>query len=396
VKKMKIGYFVKTQDACWWMRVATPMSHLTLRGHEVKECLVDQVIQCIHCGKPEIQEIHMGINKDVYHCKWCFAPIMNQLDVWKQSIFEQLDWCEVAVFQRILDISHLNLMKEAKARGKLVICESDDNYLDIPEKNPGYAAYKDQREVIEEIFRTADGHTVTTQGLKDAYLPYNKNIQVIPNSYDIELYDSTPEAPSLRVFTGKGRPTTWENFQEQRKGKKFVCWAGSPTHEDDVAMMIKPLKKLIEREDVVVGMVCYIHAMMIKHLPEDKLFLFSLVPVMYWFNLLQAMKPDVWLGPVVHNKFNAGKSNVKKLEAAMMGSVFVGSDFDTYNQDGFQSVLVENTEYEWWRGLRQAVNMEPEEKEGIVKHNREILLRDFDIKRVVDQWERFFSTGVAE
>jgi len=373
------------------------MQHLALRGHETKECLLDQVIQCIHCGAKVIQEIHMNHSGDVFHCKHCYAPIMNRLNEWKQSIFEQLDWCEVAVFQRVLHSSHLALMKEAKARGKFVVCESDDDYLNIPKNNPGYIAYEENKESLMGILSAADAHTVTTPALRETYLPYCPRIEVIPNSYDIEIFDSTPAAPELKVFTGKSRLIPYSHFLEARKGKKFICWAGSPTHIDDVALMIKPLKKLMQREpNVIIGMCCYVHAQMIQEFPEDRFFLFSLVPTMYWFNLLQALKPDVWLGPVVHSKFNAAKSNVKKLESAMMGSIFVGSDFDTYNQDDFEARLVQNNDYEWFRGLRWAMNVEPEERERIVKYNREILLRDFDIKVVVNQWERFFQSGVSK
>jgi glycosyltransferase involved in cell wall biosynthesis len=212
---------------------------------------------------------------------------MDGLQKWKQSVYDALDWCDVAVFQRNTHQTSLDLMIEGKRRGKLVIGEHDDNYIDIPDHNNGAKYYRQQRPVIEQMLKVAHGHTVTTKGLRDFYSTYNKNIQIIPNAWDVDVYDVTPPLSSLYIFNGKNQQISVEQFQNIRDGKKFVCWAGSPTHEKDLEVVIKPLKKLIERENVIVGMCAFVHRQMMQLYPSDKLFLFGLVPAMVTSQLQQ-------------------------------------------------------------------------------------------------------------
>lgn len=394
---MKIAYFIKRQDVCYYLRVFVPSTHLGFMGNETREILVEHQIFCKNpnCKNKSVQEVRHDFSGDVYSCTSCFTPLMDGLNKWKQSIYEALDWCDVSVFQRNTHQPSLDLMIECKRRGKLVIGEHDDNYIDIPDSNNGAKYYRQQRPVVEEMLRVAHGHTVTTRGLRDFYSKYNKNIQIIPNAWDVDVYDATPPLNSLYIFNGKNQQISIEQFQKAREGRKFVCWAGSPTHEKDLEIVIKPLKKLIERENVIVGMCAFVHRQMMNSYPSDNLFLFGLVPAMGWYGMLKFLKPNVWLGPVEKNEFNRGKSNLKFQEAALMGSSFVGTDFDTYNQCDLSGYLVQNTEDSWWYSLRKAVNESADEITETNNHNREIIMRDFDIKQTVKIWDRFFKSGVA-
>lgn len=410
---MRLGYFEKRQDACAVFRATMPGQYLSIMGHEVKEIVVEHAVYCRYCGNKNLQEIQITCPGDVYNCITCNSPLYTNLNSWKASVFSQLDWCDVAIFQRNTDVSHIELMKEAKKRGKFVVCENDDNYFDIPRKNPGKKYYDLRRGTLEQMFKIADALTVTTSALREAYLPFNKNIQVIPNALDVELFDACPPLQTVFIRDGKNQPLTMEHFNSQREGRKFVCWAGSPTHEEDLEMILKPLEKLLKEENVIVGMCAYVHRYMMERYPQDRLFLFGLVPVINWNYMLQYLKPDVWLGPVIHHPFNKCKSNLKKMEAAAMGSVFVGTDYDTYNTDDFEAFLCDQedvdvkavnnkevrkfpTNNDWYSNLRRAVNIDPEEKMAMADHNKKILLRDFDIKVTSLQWESFFKTGVAK
>jgi len=395
---MKIAYFIKRQDVCYFLRVLIPSTHLSLSGNETREVLVEHQLVCRNpnCKNKQIQEVRCDVQGGTYVCNSCFTPLMDNINDWKKSIYESIDWCDIAVFQRNTDKPSLDLMIECKKRGKFVIVESDDNYIDIPDHNNGAKYYRERRPIIEEMFKIADGHTVTTTGLKNFYSQYNKNIQVIPNAFDVEVYDVTPPLQSLYIFNCRNEQITIDQFNNIREGKKFVCWAGSPTHEKDLEIIIDPLKTLINREDVIVGMCAFVHRKMLSLYPSDRLFLFGLVPAFGWYGMLKFLKPDIWLGPVEKNEFNRCKSNLKFQESALMGSTFVGTDFDTYNQCDLNGYLVENSNDSWWYTLRRAVNESNKEKEDTANYNREILLRDFDIKQTVKTWESFFKTGVAK
>ena len=394
---VKIAYFIKRQDVCFYLRVFIPSTHLNMIGHETREVLVEHQLICRNpnCKNKGIQELRSDFNGDVYSCPTCFTPLKGEINEWKKSIYDAVDWCDVAVFQRNTDKNSLDLLIECKKRGKFTVIESDDNYIDIPDHNNGAKYYRERKHILEEMFRIADGHTVTTKGLKDFYLRYNKNIQIIPNAFDIEVYDVTPPTQSVYVFNGRNNQISLDQFNHMREGKKFVCWAGSPTHEKDLDIIIDVLDKAIKKENIIVGMCAFVHRRMLELYPENRLFLFGLIPAGGWYSMMQFLKPDVWLGPVEKNEFNKGKSNLKFQEAALMGSMFVGTNFDTYNQSELIGELVENDPSSWWFGLRRAINKNPEERDQINQHNRQILLRDFDIKQTVKVWDSFFKTGVS-
>lgn len=365
-------------------------------GYETKEVLVTTEVQCPFCKKGNIQEILPSYNGDKYDCQYCFNPLVKGLNDWKKTIYETLDWCDVAIFQRNTDKCHLDIMIEAKKRGKFVVTEADDSYFNVPTNNPGYKYYQDRLDYVRKMFQISDGVTVTTKKLREHYLGFNKNIAVIQNSFDIDIFEATPPLTNISVYTPGQQLISLDQFNQIRKDKKFVCWAGSPTHEKDLEIVIKPLKKLMDRENVVIGMAAYVHRAMLTMFPQDRFFLFGLVPVIHWNAMLKTLSPDVWIAPLEKNKFNEAKSNIKKIESVLMGSLFVGSDLDPYNDDEIDGFLPTNNEYDWWTNLRYAVNTGEEEKKEIITRNREVLLRDFDIKNVYKKWSKFFDTGVAD
>lgn len=393
---MKILINYKRADACYYFRSFLPGTQLSLMGHEVKHINIEHQLHCQYCGqKSGMQEVQFSFPGDEYHCRVCKTILLRDINQWKKNIFELNDWCDISVFQRVTEKEHLDLMRAVKSQGKKIYSEADDNYFDIPLRNSGRAYYLPKKEIIEEMFKLSDGVTVTTDALKEYYSYLNKNIQVIPNAFDVEMFDVTPPIQQLYICNGARNQITVDQFNEARKDKKFVCWAGSPTHEEDLEIVLKPLKKLIERENVIVGMGAYVHGYMLKEYPKDNLFCFGVVPSQGWISMLQFLKPDVWIAPVVKNEFNRGKSNIKLLESSLMGSVFVGTDFDTYSGYGFDCFLTENTEYDWWRNLRYAVSVDPEEKQKMIETNSSLVREKYDIQITAKEWDRFYSTGVA-
>lgn len=393
---MKILFISKKQDACFFFRALMPSTHLGFLDHEVKLVSIEHQLQCVHCGKKDLQEVQISHIGDEYKCKFCFAPLMNKLNEWKQSVFDLADWADVVVFQRVTESDHLKLMMACKNMGKRVIWEADDDYINIPPRNSGYAYYKPKQKILEEMMRVASGITVTTESLKQVYLPYNSNIQVIPNAFDLEVYDVTPPIQSVYIMNGSRQVITPEQFEKIREGRKFVCWAGSPTHEEDLELVLKPLKKLIERENVLVGMGAFVHSYMLANYPASNFYAFGVVPSLGWYSMLKFLKPDVWLGPVVKNQFNSAKSNIKKIEANLMSAMFVGSDFDTYNKDSMDAFLCSDDPHDWFSQMRRAVNIDSDEKTSILNHNMNVIREQYDIKQTVRLWDKFLQNGVAE
>ena len=384
---MRAGYLVKRRDATYHFRVLIPSSHLTLRGHEIKEELLEQQSFCTNCNSGHY-EYHYYMD-GLHECPRCRRAFDIDIPSWRKSVQELIEWSDIVVFQRTTDLHHLRLMREVKGMGKIVVLEADDNYIEVPEWNTGYKYYASRRGVIEEMFRTAHGVSVTTKGLQDRYLEFNSNVVVLPNSLDLEIMDVEPKMPELMVFGRDGKKITQERYEEIRHGKKLIGWGGSPTHQKDLELIVGAVKRLAKRENVVFGFSGYVLKTIIEALDDKSLVLFPLVPVTAYYSLYKTIGFDVGMAPVVNCKFNEGKSNLKVMEYQALGVIPVASDFTTYRDFIHRGYLARDEEYDWFSKLRHALNDEdlPER----VAANRKYVEENFDIKNTVHLWESFYQ-----
>lgn len=398
---MKIGYLCKKQDACWWIRVFVPMTHLVLQGHEVKEEFLEILGYCKACGGNHTLEYQFFHEGD-FKCPRCNSLISNKTQEWKDKLMHVMEWADLLVFQRTTDLDHLRLMKMAQDMGKPIVLEGDDDYINVPTWNPGYPYYAQRQGFVKEMYRIANGVTVTTPGLKQVYAEFNDNITVIPNCNDIEVIDSEPTLPNVAVFSGKGKQIPFSAYQEARVGKKVIGWGGSPTHEKDLEILIPAIKKLLRREpNILFGLVGFVHKAMLDLIPPEQIFLFSLVPVSAYFMLYKTLAFDVGLAPVAPFKFNEGKSSNKLIEYQILKVLPVASDFVTYKNDIHQGFLASpntesigggeyvGSEYGWFRAISHAINCEDREERVVA--NRLYAEQNYDIKTQVHQWSNFFQ-----
>lgn len=401
---MKIGYLVKKRDACYYIRTLIPSSHIVLHGHEVKEEILEIQGYCNTCGGQHMLEYHFFHEGD-FKCPKCQTVIPFNTNQWKESVMSIIEWADVLVFQRTTDLDHLRLMKMSQDMGKPVILEGDDDYINVPESNPGYAYYAQRQGFVKEMYRIANGVTVTTPGLKQVYSEFNDNIEIIPNCNDIEIVDSEPTLPTVSTFNREGKAIPFSQYQEARIGKQVIGWGGSPTHEKDLEMIIPGVRKLLKREDkkVIFAFVGFVHRALLELIPSDQLFLFGLVPVTAYFMLYKTIKFDIGIAPVAPLKFNEGKSSNKLLEYQILKILPVASDSTTYRKDICRGFLANpnhetlpggkgesvGSEYGWFRALSNAVNCDDREERLLA--NRKFVEENYDIKTKVHQWIEFFE-----
>lgn len=411
---MRIGYLCKKRDACYYIRVLIPSSHLVLHGHEVKEELLELQGYCTTCGGQHTLEYQFFHEGD-FKCPRCNTHIPCNTQAWKDNIMDIMEWADILVFQRTTDLDHLRLMKIAQDMGKPVINEGDDDYINVNPENPGYQYYAQRQGFVKEMYRIANGVTVTTEGLKNVYSEFNNNICVIPNCNDIEIIDSEPSLPNVGVFDSKGKQIPFSQYEETRIGKTVLGWGGSPTHEQDLALMIPGIKKLLKREpNLVFAMVGFVHRAFLDMIPPDRLFLFSLVPVTGYFMLYKTVRFDIGLAPVAPIKFNEGKSSNKLIEYQILNMLPVASNFITYRNDIHQGFLASpntdkqkvirvdpatkiqreehidvGSEYGWFSALSNAVHCENREERLLA--NRKYAEENYDIKTKIHLWIEFFQ-----
>lgn len=102
--------------------------------------------------------------------------------------------------------AHLNIMLMAKDLGKKMIIDWDDDPLHLPNTNPMYGHYEDNKKRTIKCLALADEVWVSTEGVKNSFRLFNKNIHIIPNAYNDFIFKHTPKFTynKIALFRGGG------------------------------------------------------------------------------------------------------------------------------------------------------------------------------------------------
>ena len=108
-------------------------------------------------------------------------------------LLESINEAPLVLFQRDFSRSfsdYLQVLEHAHFMGKPVVLDLDDHLIALPKDHPdrisGY--YADGLVSLLHALINVDAITVTTHTLREALLPYNPNIYVLPNYVDNELW----------------------------------------------------------------------------------------------------------------------------------------------------------------------------------------------------------------
>jgi glycosyltransferase involved in cell wall biosynthesis len=186
----------------------------------------------------------------------------------------------------------------------------------------------------EKHLRIADVVTTTHERLAEKVYPLNKNVVVVPNA--IPKHDWFP---TIRVPSGAGH--------------RRVFWQGSVTHEADIKMLEKTIKRLDPSRFMMV-MCGYTEQVEWERMADvytnrkkmPGVVLPGLPPHEYYKNYQYA---DVAVVPLLSTKFNQYKSNLKILEAANVGVPVIASNVHPYKN--IPHVLYVNSKEDWYRWL---------------------------------------------
>jgi len=207
--------------------------------------------------------------------------------------------------------------------GFKLVCDFDDHYL----LDTGHYLYQhyqrnDISRKLEKWIRISDVVTVTHERLYHELLPLNKNIHILPNAIS---------------------PTDQFAISKVPDDKTRLFWCGSPTHLRDL-QLLRPAFEKIKRDKVkfVIGGYnknekewttmanVYTNDGRWDHIVIDAM------PVHEYYSMYSLC--DISLAPLVDNKFNQNKSNLKILEAANCAAPIIVSRVHPYI--GFPEHLV--------------------------------------------------------
>ena len=268
-------------------------------------------------------------------------------------------------------------------RPKLVF-EFDDNLWDIDYRSAKAHEFFNQDGITDNLnanIRAADAVTVTTEALAELVRPHNPNVHVIPNYLPEWLL---------------------EHERPQKEDHVTIGWGGSNTHAMDLAEVGPQLRRYLERAPKGVELhvmgepkppprrrgVIRPHIPWTEQykLPEDRIRWTgwnASVPD-YW----RAIDYDIMLAPLRPHLFNRSKSNLRVLEAAMLGIPAIATDYGPYAEfvDHGVTGLLAKTDHDWGRHLRALVEDQAMREEMGAAARKKAAA--WTIEGNVDQWQK--------
>lgn len=356
---MKIAFTIADLGGCGYYRSLLPGVELQHRGHEVSYHR--------HTNDPRLHE------------------------------------ADIIVAQRISEPVIVDFFRGIKARRPdvKIFLELDDNVHEIPSSNPCSGLYgnaKPATNAIEDMARFADGMIVSTPDLAERYLRFNSRIMVARNCIadgDYASFDSVPIDGALK-----------------RPGQVRIGWAGSNTHRADLAMVVKPLSRVMHAnpdvrliffgddfgpafEPGLQGRIEYQPAA--AYIDKGDLITGPAQArqnLMAYYDTLATLDLDIAIAPIESTTFNRCKSHIKLLEYGMVGVPTIASRFGPYReyeQTGGHVLTVHNESKVWEAALNSLIGG-PQDRERIARANRAHIGSNHLISQGVQAWEKAFES----
>jgi hypothetical protein len=194
----------------------------------------------------------------------------------------------------------------AKDMGIKVICEYDDDLLNVPFHNNAAVTLSEQRANIKKALSIADEVWVTTNSIKKEYKFFNRNIHIIPNAHNDYLYPIKNKKPF-------------------NKDTKIAAYRGGASHEDDVYQNINSIVETINENTDWEFRFQGSRFKFIENRTNDNHTYTDPFTIMQFYKSYHELNPNIAFFPLLDNVFNNGKSNISFLEATYSGAAFMGN-----------------------------------------------------------------------
>lgn len=270
-----------------------------------------------------------------------FFRNVNQTDQFATAIVNEFDVIVLSGHNSNTPRAFFTILKAARDRGKISIYDVDDLDWEIPKENPVQSTFKELKvpEQVIECMKSALIVTTPSRYLANLISEFNKNVKIFPNALDYEYYYwNLPKAEDewiriawaggsshlfdLKLIEGLG---TWilETFPNtkfllggydtriastKQGNMNLLSWA------DDERCIWEHYKKVLFKNNVDWDRV--------EIVPTRKI---DIYPIVF-------KNADILLAPLINNKFNLSKSNLKLLEASARHIPIITSDIKTYSE----------------------------------------------------------------
>lgn len=294
---------------------------------------------------------------------YCFIT-----DTLSDELFEKGNY-DIMVMNRFLSNVNVETLNELKKRYKFKLIVDNDDYWSLDPSHilaQRYYEYGITEQIIEYL-KIADICTCTHERLADEIKQYNSNVYILPNAlpYGQEQFlDNKVESNEVRFF-----------------------WSGSGTHVSDIDILKRPLQRCM---NLPLRMVMAGYNEAEKHLWDRMIGAYTnglkLNPTLYKYNevtkyMAAYADSDVSLIPLVNNKFNSMKSNLKVLETAAKKNPAIVSEVNPYLGLPVHYVKKQS---DWYRHIKDLTFDEAMRKESGL-NLFEYCLKNFNFDKINDE-----------
>jgi len=223
------------------------------------------------------------------------------------------EWANVIIVQRATEPDFYEFFEYVQAQGKIIIYEIDDLIYGVHKNNQAYEVWNPQFPRTARALRLmsmANYISVTTERLANEYCTHNKNIFILPNYLDKELWD----AP-------RGwKAHDWDHYYMQ-KGDNLIRigWMGGASHQSDLEMIAPILIRLSRKyKNVKIVLMGYDAYDIFSKIPlteaicphccnEGQLQIERGVGILEYPAKLKSLAFDIGIAPLVETAFNECK-----------------------------------------------------------------------------------------
>jgi glycosyltransferase involved in cell wall biosynthesis len=301
---------------------------------------------------------------------------------------ELLNWANVIVWQRQYKEIFDKVRDTSKKFNRYQIYEIDDNLHAVPENNPAYHTYNQNRPEsgrILEWMKECDFLTVSREPLGAFYKNITgKDYFTLENCIDFELYK---------------KPVFKKDNKQIRIG-----WVGSSTHYDDLKVAAYGISQIVEEygDRVKFVMMGWDGIMRRQNKDGDLLTMgdsldgiprefHKFVDIHDYPNRLHGLNLDIAIAPLVDNEFNRGKSNIKWMEYSACGVPVIVSKVSAYTDYVVpgETALIAKREGDWYKKVKFMIENEEKRIEIAEKAYNEVRNK-FSFSTNIDQWANLY------
>lgn len=270
---------------------------------------------------------------------------------------DSIDWvkvamCDMVFIQRPYSPAEAKLCRIFKTMNKPIWMDFDDDLFSIPSDNPCLSTYgtKSNQQAIGECLELADVVSVSTEVLKQKYIRFNKNIRVIPNALNFDLFSHYCEPGKL--------PDEQNNV---------IMWRGSQTHHKDVMTVAPEIIEFAQHDkDIHFEFIGDRLWFLTDRLDRDRTHLTGVMDPIVYHQYIYRCAPKIFIVPLCDHEFNRSKSNIAWLEATFAGAVTIAPRMPEWTKPGVQT-YDPNKKGDFLKVLKEVNNLNKSIRDSFVR-----------------------------